>query len=336
VNNVLVSSLPQQKQAQSVADEKRSKPKRCGVGDSHTREQTNEPKKCGVGDSHTREQTDEVVCDPPVVGGVCEQRVVFGEVFLTQRAAKLRPHNGRDARRTLWLVVDGGANCLALQALYKHWLFNLRVAPPGSVIMMNSHPEVITHFGDLCVDVRDEATGEWKTLFAENVAVVPGSDFNLLGWSFFAKQLQRRGVDKPQLLHGVESAVMSVEGGESVTAKLRHGLFTLRARKRRRDTHTDVKSDDTQVSPTGKSVVPRQPPPAGGVGGGRRGHCLVSHLFSLHLCRCRCLVNQTGSRQTCCTRTNARPSMPTLTMALWCLTLFCPTLFPSRTVSNST
>ena len=57
MNKMLVSSLPQQKQAQSVADEKRSKPKECGVG------------------------------DPPVVG-VCEQRVVFGEVFLTQRAAK--------------------------------------------------------------------------------------------------------------------------------------------------------------------------------------------------------------------------------------------------------
>jgi len=256
VNNVLLSSLPQQKQ--SVADGKRN----------------NSPV---VDDVCER-------TDPPVVGGVCEQRVVFGEVFLTQRAAKLRPHNGRDARRTLWLVVDGGANCFALQSLYKHWLTNLRVAPPGSVIMMNTHPEVITHFGDLCVDVRDELTGEWKTLFAENVAVVPGSDFNLVGWSFYAKQLQRRGVDKPQLLHGVESAVVSVEGGEPVTAKLRHGLFTLRARKCRRSTHRDAKGDDTQVSPTGKSVVPQQPPPAGGVGGGGVGGIVVCLICSPYTC----------------------------------------------------
>ena len=84
MNNVLLSSLPQQKQAQSVVDTKRNEPKEC----------------VGVGDSHTREQTDEVVGESPVVGGVCEQRIVFGEVFLTQRAAKLRPHNGRDARRS--------------------------------------------------------------------------------------------------------------------------------------------------------------------------------------------------------------------------------------------
>ena len=242
MNNCLLPPLPHQtEQAWSPADPKRSLVDEAkGVRATHT--------KCvppvDSGACATRALCERSVCDDDLMGGMCDtSHNMWGEVFLTQRAAKLHPHNGRDAKRTLWLVLDGGANCLILQSLYKHWLSNLRVAPPGTFIKMNSHPEAVSHFGDLCVDVRDEVTGAWKNMAAENVAVVPGSDFNLVGWSFYAKQLRRRGVDEPQMLHGVDSAVVSVEGGESVTAKLRHGLFTLRARKCRRSTHKDAKAD---------------------------------------------------------------------------------------------
>ena len=173
--------------------------------------------------------------EPSVVAATTAKTVPFniiGHVTVTNDTPKPRPHNVRDSARTMYLLIDGGANISVLMSTYQSWLTNLRLAKTGDVVMMNAHPAPIKAYGDLRVDVHDDATGEWRQLVLLGVAVVPSSDFNLLGWTSYADQLAGETSDSNVALqYQRQRAIMPLAGGGTVTAARRHGLFSLRARK---------------------------------------------------------------------------------------------------------
>jgi hypothetical protein len=159
--------------------------------------------------------------------------VVVGRVTVTNETTQLEPHNTLDQRECMEQLLDAGANCSIAQIVYKKWLRNLRPAEPHDVVMMNAHPAKVDSYGDLHVEVHDDATGKWYPLVVMNVAVVPSSDFNLIGWSSYADQLKSAGAKRPRLLYGADAAMLPLGNGRCAMAKRRNGLFSLRTRKLR-------------------------------------------------------------------------------------------------------
>ena len=141
---------------------------------------------------------------------------------VTNETTQLEPHNTLDQRECMEQLLDAGANCSIAQIVYKKWLRNLRPAEPHDVVMMNAHPAKVDSYGDLHVEVHDDATGKWYPLVVMNVAVVPSSDFNLIGWSSYADQLKSAGAKRPRLLYGADAAMLPLGNGRCAMAKRRN------------------------------------------------------------------------------------------------------------------
>jgi len=109
-------------------------------------------------------------------------------------------------------------------------LTNARPAPDGDVVMMNAHPETITHYGDLLLSVRDSATGEVKALQLRDVAYVPGSNYCLLSSRQYLDQLWQqtgRSGREPTMKTGVTFVKLPLIDG-SLNGKVdESGLYYL-------------------------------------------------------------------------------------------------------------
>ena len=129
----------------------------------------------------------------------------------------------------MYVLIDGGANISVVQDA--SWMSNVKPAKANDVVMMNSHPAPVKGYGDLQVEVLDEASKKWRVLRLRGVAHVPSSQFNLLGWTAYADQLRGEGKQMPALKYFTQEALLPMRDGGEITAKRRHGLFSLRARK---------------------------------------------------------------------------------------------------------
>jgi hypothetical protein len=108
---------------------------------------------------------------------------------------------------------------------------DVRPADENDVVMMNSHAEKITHFGTMNCEAQDEATGEWRQLTVYDVAVVPNSNFFLLGWSAFRRQLKRESNEVLTLTFPEDRVVLPLGANLSVMGRLRGGLPSIKCRQ---------------------------------------------------------------------------------------------------------
>ena len=140
---------------------------------------------------------------------------------------------GRRKDRFFFLQVDTCANIsiVGSRAVIER-LTDIRKATKGQVVMMNSHPESIEAYGTLTCDLKDEATGEWMRLVLRDVAVVPGSSFNLLGWSAYKRQIanEMRSPGPLSLVFSGEKVHLPLSPCGSATGSQRGGLFSFRCR----------------------------------------------------------------------------------------------------------
>jgi hypothetical protein len=101
-------------------------------------------------------------------------------VAIVNLASSARPQRrSQDARqRFFYLQID---SCSNLNLVGPDVPVEGFIATENEYVMMNAHPEKIMGYGTLRCEAKDEATGAWTPMTIENVAVVPGSNFNLLG-----------------------------------------------------------------------------------------------------------------------------------------------------------
>jgi hypothetical protein len=87
---------------------------------------------------------------------------VVGHIIVTNDTPKPKPHNAYDKKRTMYVLIDGGANISVVQDA--SWMSNVKPAKANDVVMMNSHPAPVQGYGDLQVEVLDEASKKWRVL----------------------------------------------------------------------------------------------------------------------------------------------------------------------------
>ena len=167
---------------------------------------------------------------------------------MTNDTPKPKPHNAYDKKRTMYVLIDGGANISVVQDA--SWMSNVKPAKANDVVMMNSHPAPVQGYGDLQVEVLDEASKKWRVLHLRGVAHVPSSQFNLLGWTAYADQIRKAAQSEPALKYFTETATLPLPDGTEISAKRRHGLFSLRARRSSSSSSTSSSSSSTSPSPS--------------------------------------------------------------------------------------
>lgn len=150
-------------------------------------------------------------------------------VAIVNLASSARPQRrSQDARqRFFYLQVD---SCSNLNLVGPNVPVEGFIATENEYVMMNAHPEKIMGYGTLRCEAKDEATEAWTPMTIENVAVVPGSNFNLLGWTPFAKQLASNTTNKMQLIFEGTTVRVPLDARRTVVGAQRGGLFSLRCR----------------------------------------------------------------------------------------------------------
>jgi hypothetical protein len=132
-----------------------------------------------------------------------------------------------------FLQVDTAANITLVRFSMeqaKAVMTNVRLAK-NKLVMMNAHPAEIVAFGSMTFQVLDDNTNTWKWLTIDDVAVVPSSKFNLLGWTPYAKQLEKQR-PVPTLVLGSRTVTLPIGRHDEATGRARGGLFSLKCRLR--------------------------------------------------------------------------------------------------------
>lgn len=156
------------------------------------------------------------------------QRRVVAYVNVTRDLMRAQQRKGRRAGRFFFLQVDSCANLSLVTSA--EMLTDVRPALGGQVVMMNSHPETITAYGTLTCELRDEKTGAWAPLVINDVAVVPGSSFNLLGWSSYERQIATSVAGPFSLVFSGNEVHLPLVPSGSAIGSQRGGLFSFRCR----------------------------------------------------------------------------------------------------------
>jgi len=105
-------------------------------------------------------------------------------------------------------------------------MFNVRPAPPGDVVLMNTHPEPISQYGDLRLQIICAESARRHVVVLRDVAFCPTSKFSLLGWSRYADALCAATGRDPALKTFRDRVVVPLERG-SVVGRRVQGLYAL-------------------------------------------------------------------------------------------------------------
>ena len=125
------------------------------------------------------------------------------------------------------ILLDNAATVSALvhtQELYEK-MYDVREAKRGRVVMMNSHPERVVAVGKLDVRVRCQKTGKVVVIKLRDVLFVPTSAYFILGWSAYARLLQRRGAKPVAGVLEEKMCAIPLEDGSLLWAKQERGLY---------------------------------------------------------------------------------------------------------------
>jgi hypothetical protein len=152
---------------------------------------------------------------------------IIATINVTANLLKLPVRRGRRAVRFFYLQVDSCANVSIVCSAES--LVDVKTASANEVIMMNSYPAPVAAYGTLKCDVMCEKTKRWTRLCVNNVAVVPSSSFNLLGWSAYQASTPRLPTGSALTFTGTHVILPLAPSGTAM-GSLRGGLFSFRCR----------------------------------------------------------------------------------------------------------